>query len=486
MRVQADQKGRQVQGTTDSGGGGSTSSAGGSSGSSSSSQEVKIDNNGNAKDTPYGDSKLPNSYIGADYYDCYVPYNLTPNDIGGWANAVLGYKKESVNYSMETYPERKGIKFATQCMLYMSVGGSYKGCPVSTDDTGAQIVTDANGAKYYLTAIQAFFYNFPGIAQAGSQFPGFSSANRGQIIDVILTNGTCIHFVVCDANAIPHTNGGPTENPLTEVQWGFAPMKLNQYKNIYQAANANMLELAYVGGYDVRTKFESKFNMGSGDDKAKIAFYRMYNKSITAPPARAANVGNEAYYVIGKGVISDTGGGATGATIGGQENNEGNQGGSKIVAEWELAGMPTKSQILLQQAEVSLPTRNSLSIKETNSIAKIKDSIAISTEATMFDRARVLVIFIGLLLTIYSMFMFMAVLFDRVNNFVDISLVKIITFGRVTYTPGEESLGRVGVSGTTKLCISSAIVFVVGLLLISGCVMPALGNLIYNISSRFM
>ena len=67
---------------------------------------VSIDNDGNAMDTPYGDSGLANSYSGLDYYDCYLPYNLKISDIGGYANGVTAYAKSDYNHSMT---DRKSV-----------------------------------------------------------------------------------------------------------------------------------------------------------------------------------------------------------------------------------------------------------------------------------------------------------------------------------------------------------------------------------------
>ena len=145
-------------------------------------EAITIDNDGNARENPYGDSKLPSSYTSGDYYDCYLPYNLTPADIGGYSDSVIASVNDTYNYSMVSkYPDRINSKFTSSVNIYKlvsSIGSSYQGCSVSTEaDTGAGIVTDANGGKYYMTAIQKFFYNFPGVEMEGSTFPGWSMAN---------------------------------------------------------------------------------------------------------------------------------------------------------------------------------------------------------------------------------------------------------------------------------------------------------------------
>ena len=49
---------------------------------------IKKDNNGEAMDSPAGDSGIPSSFDDCSYYDCYIPYKLVPRDIGGWCTGV--------------------------------------------------------------------------------------------------------------------------------------------------------------------------------------------------------------------------------------------------------------------------------------------------------------------------------------------------------------------------------------------------------------
>lgn len=441
---------------------------------------LTLDNDGNARDTPYGDAKFPNSYEGADYYDCYVPYNLTCEEIGGYSTRVIAAAYSGTNYSMTQYPDRLKYKIATKTALYKSVAGfkCLNGSKVTAEpETGVQIVEDSNGAKYYTTAVQNFFYMFPGIA-ADKGFSSFEEC-RGQLVDVVLTDGTCIHFILNDANAIPHTNGGPAEATLIEVQWEYAPMKHPQYKNIFQAGNANMLELGYdrsMYGYGAASKWLAKYNIG--EDGNKVAYYRMYNKRVSDLPKRAAGVGNEVSYSMGNASISSNGSGSSSESVG--------VGGSKIVKEWELAGMPSMSEIKASQTTLTLPSVDDLSVGDAYNVSVIRGNIEIMSKATAFERARVIVVFIGLMLELYAVLLLVAMLFDRVNVFLDISLVSTLTFGKLKYIVDEDVQLQEGMTNTKKLVISVVVVMVVGFLLISGSIFPFLGNLLYKVSQVFI
>ena len=70
-----------------------------------------IDNDGSARDNPYGDSKLPSSLADGAYYDCYIPYGLTIEDVGGYATKVT----DSVSSSYKPLPDRlKSIKVGSR------------------------------------------------------------------------------------------------------------------------------------------------------------------------------------------------------------------------------------------------------------------------------------------------------------------------------------------------------------------------------------
>lgn len=432
---------------------------------------VSIDNDGNAKDVPYGDSGLANSYSGLDYYDCYVPYNLTIGDIGGYANGVTAYAKSDYNFSMtSSHSNQIDRTFSTTCMReYDKSGDTFHGCSISTEpETGMNILKDTNGNEYYATAIQNFYYNFGGLAMAdGKNFPDFSSANRGQIVDVILTDGTCIHFLVGDANAIGHTNGGPATSQ--DVTYTFSSMKLPQYTNIYQAANGNSLEL--WGNEDCTSGFKTKYNLS--EDAVRVAYYRMYNSTVDTAPTRNSGVGTGVSYSMGSATVSQ--GSPSLSSI------------STLVGEWELEGMPTKSALLEKQHSIYLPTRNDLTVNEANSVALIGDNVSIANSASVFDNARIGLSFIGLCLVMYSVLMLVAMIFDNVNVFIELSLVSILTFGKLTYAPDENDLRKKkGLANTKKLVMSIVLLLIVGMILISGSVLPIMSKIVFSFSQKFL
>lgn len=136
----------------------------------------------------------------------------------------------------------------------------------------------------------------------------------------------------------------------------------------------------------------------------------------------------------------------------------------KLVPEDQLKGMP-KSDLLKDSAEsVSLPDGNELSGKEKVDVNTIKESIKLQKENIIVNTIRTFVMFIGLCLMAYIIFLYVACAFDMSNIFFDIGLLSIVTLGCISikdlYVKDRYSLGRIH-----KI---SACLFAVSIVLISG------------------
>lgn len=140
----------------------------------------------------------------------------------------------------------------------------------------------------------------------------------------------------------------------------------------------------------------------------------------------------------------------------------------KIVDEWDLTGMPSKSGILGDAKSISLPTYDDLTTGEKYSMSVIKSDISRNDGYGVIDNIRVGVVFCGLLCICYGVFILVAYLFDRVNVFIDISLIGILTLGRVRYTDEEYLIGKEGYASGGKVVKIALASFAVGVFLVSG------------------
>lgn len=437
---------------------------------------ITLDNDGSEKENPYGDTGIPKSFSNAEYYDCYIPYNVTCKEIGGYATGAIWSAYEQYNAPMSesmqnshvgTFINYENDLLGSNSTLSSAFSGmnAYK-----EESTGMQIVEDANGTQYYISAFPGFlFYN----DTAGSNgFSSYSSSAWGTAVDLILTDGTVIHFAMGDSVAPQHSNGG-IENPqYFDVIYDNAPLNMPQYIHLFQAQSGHTVEV--WGRSGCSQAFMDKYNIGDGEGKNKVAVARVYNTKVSANPSRSSGVGKEVSYSLGD------------VTIGSGEDGTGtNSMGETIKSEWELVGMEhLKSQIADQQNNINLMSRDDLSTGEAYSVATVGENIVLLKEANVIDTARIAVVFIGLCLVFYAVMLLVAYLFDYSNSFLEISLVKVLTFGYLEYSDDELAKNERGKASSKRLLFLVVFLIIIGCLFISGGVLRTVMELMMNIYDK--
>ena len=418
---------------------------------------VTLDNDGSPMGNPYGQCEVKPSFD-ADYYDCYIPYNMTCEEIGGIATVMQDYIHSAKISGRVNYEGT--IELASG--LVNSWGGGLT--PGYCENTDVMTMSAEDGTQYYVAAIPSFCYRHNLVGT--NNFYGWSLENRGQLYDLILTDGTVLHFVVGDVKADAHTNGGGEVDDFYSTN----TVNYEQYYHLFQAEAGETLEVFGNGGGCV-SKFMDYYNIGNGDDQNRIAYIRMYNIRL-----RDCEVVREDGIPAGVGYTHD------GVTIVANPNannddititdENGNPISVNIVPESSLTGMPESVSIGADASDVALPDRENLTISELNSLQSSKDAIEARNSIKVFDFARHAMVFLGLLLMVYVLLILLSAMFDRVNSFIDISLVSLFTFGAIKVSNEEETKGQVGYASNTKLYVSIGVMAVVSALLISGAVIP--------------
>ena len=164
-----------------------------------------------------------------------------------------------------------------------------------------------------------------------------------------------------------------------------------------------------------------------------------------------------------------------GAEIGSKKSSGGESDGSYVlVDEWDLTGMPAKSGLVSDVAIPNAVTFENLSVTEQYNVVNIKDSIELRESFELWDLARVAVVYLGLLLMVYSLLLIMALVFDKTNNFIEFSLIGLLSFGGIKYSRVADTIDENGVRmlGTKRIVASCLIVFLAGCLLVSGGIFP--------------
>lgn len=436
-----------------------------------------IDNTGEAMSNPVGDSKLPSSFNDCKYYDCYIPYKLVPNDIGGWCTQVTN---TSYSYGPMSQDSIENTRMGGYVNYQWDHQWSKAGTPGYDEETGCSIVTDKNGTKYYETAVQGFFYNNSTVGKDG--FPAWNTPEQsGQIFDAILTDGTVIHFILADCNSNYHTNGGygdkPSDGaPSADGVWYYADMKLDQYWNLYAAMSGNQLEIWGKSG--CASKFARKYGLGTGADSNKIAYYRMYNKSVFDPPEPVNDEVKALSYKLGEVNIQ-----------GGSKNEKPDISGDISTGLYkETDFVKWKSS---ETENINFPFQYWLKNEDITDIEDWKSDIETrNSESFLIKGGRWLTILFGIIFNVWMLLIYISYWFDRLNNFFDYSMLNLVTFGKLSISPDENectfSLTSLGKGDKRTVNHRKVVEIVViglafGMLIVSGVFFQILGGVVNKI-----
>ena len=160
-----------------------------------------------------------------------------------------------------------------------------------------------------------------------------------------------------------------------------------------------------------------------------------------------------------------------------------------IISEWELTGMPAKSGLTADAVNLSFVSKDSkgLTAENRKDIAEIGTTIADTKTINAWVTVRVIIVFIGLLMFTYALMLLLALLFDKFNTIIDISLIGVLTLGMIKFSDdkyasnGEEDVIRT--TDTKRMIILIVVMVLIGGIFVSGGVIPAVVRAIYRVTS---
>lgn len=100
----------------------------------------------------------------------------------------------------------------------------------------------------------------------------------------------------------------------------------------------------------------------------------------------------------------------------------------KVFLEWELTGMPNKSETMKDVPHTELLEENKLSTIEQYRVGMLSDSIRTTEQANRSNFRRRVMAMIGLIFCLYSVLVLVGYIIDINNPFFDLSMVEILTF----------------------------------------------------------
>ena len=255
------------------------------------------------------------------------------------------------------------------------------------------------------------------------------------------------------------------------------PLKMTQYRHLFQAEGGNCIELWGKSG--AASKFASKYNLSTSGGGNHIAYYRVYDAKIEDAPKPANEEVKAASYSLGEVNISASSAGNTGISI-----NDIAQKYDETYFLGDFSG--------LVEHGIALPSSDWLQHSEQQEIANWKSTIELLQEDKKYSVLRACVMFVGILMIVYSTLLFLAFQFDKINNFVDIELVSCLTLGKLVTSRDEISTyNKEEVSGKPKAVVQKDIAMAsitgitAGVLLLSGKLYAIISLVVSLVSSIF-
>lgn len=130
---------------------------------------------------------------------------------------------------------------------------------------------------------------------------------------------------------------------------------------------------------------------------------------------------------------------------------------------------------LLIDEGVNLPSFSDLSVDDGQAVREWSDDIGFRAQMSKFLWLRQVLIFVGILITIYSVLLYVAYHFDVINSFFDFELLKFLTLGKLAVSPDQTvSTYSVKIKTNCKGVVHKDMIFIclmgvsVGVLILSG------------------
>lgn len=140
----------------------------------------------------------------------------------------------------------------------------------------------------------------------------------------------------------------------------------------------------------------------------------------------------------------------------------------QILDDYDLVGMPDKSILMDNSDNIELVNNSVLSLEENNQLANIKENLD-TGRLTVLGVFSVLCKVLGIILLIYAMLLIVGSITDKINMWVDVSTIKVLTFGRNTLITSEDDQDAdvKGMVTIKQMAFRIVIVFLIGLLLLT-------------------
>ena len=427
--------------------------SGDSSGDSSDNNDNNVyttSNDGKVKDKDhlFGDSGAPARYTMKDakYYDVAVPYATSIKHIGGYAISAVSTGKYKFSGSKNDWSTKQNALFN---IFNTTVGELGALSNVYTkfdydDNAGGLAYIMIGDVKCYTAAIgQGLYANSAwGLKVNKNGEPNWTAikdllnngtpVKSGLFYDLLLKDGTQIHFIEQSMIGKGHAVGGP-ETSQDNITYKKAEMKYEQYRGMWHSDNPwQMVECSAKKGSSAD---KIRKALGITEDNP-VMYIRVWDASL--------------YKYAGKVTVAS---GMKEGTSKGSALSDASDGSSngekKEVSDQYMKGYYDESQLsawtkIINEKYIGYKslTRNELSQSELNSLSDWEQNIKYDDLENhgIFKYFRYVFMFIAIMMMVYSVLLYCCYWFDKVNPLFDISLLYIVTFGKLTAAPTDEEV----------------------------------------------
>ena len=379
---------------------------------------------GKAKDVPFGDLGIE-STVDASYYDWFCPFSISFEDIGGYATDCK-YQSGCAYVGAFSYLDSSSAsekRFDSAYNREFDKGGSsYWGYTIQTEsDTGLNYI-EKDGVKFYIAAIPKGVYNYSG---GSFTFGNGTFMDNGFVFDVVIADGTVIHFIAGDGIGVYHSNcdeGDVDSGWQDKLQLQFCKLKLPQYKNTFHACKPNQL-LELWGNSNVTTGFPKKYNISKDNPIVGLRLYDMSAKAGIKVKSGVSGFDHNSKISVSSSV--DSNGNVTSSNAGFISGtfSESDYASWNLLCEEDLS-------YLLDDA-----TKDNLNNNELVSLDDWKRQT--EDEAWYITWGRRIVMMVGIILVVWSLLFYCGFWFDRINTFIDLDLVGILTLRKLKVSPDD-------------------------------------------------
>lgn len=309
--------------------------------------------------------------------------------------------------------------------------------------------------------------------------PAHVKAVQGYIKNTVAKKGSCVVFCFATINGWGAKGNRDVKNIDGSIQLltDFAEQLKADKTKIYLVSLVGQLDLdtntiSDVSEYNKKLKEKASSFDGYVDivDLIKPDSYLKYGSTVDN-----LHYGDEALKSIRDKISEVANTGNTGDSNSNNASNGDAPTGSGVVISGQfMEESEFASVTALVDGGSNFPSFSDMGIKDQMSTKEWLEDVRARTAADELLLLRRILVFVGILVVVYSSFLYVAYQFDVNNNFIELQLLNVLTLGKLAVSPDEQSTYTATTGAKTKGVVHKDIICIclvgisLGILILSG------------------